>query len=382
MYNRYDLPEMKTTKVKSRVIFKKDDGTRAEYDLGTKKFYKTTKTKTELYEVKSIQPFFTHYHFETIVKSFEDEKYAKFVSAVQGFEDRCKNMGTILLRISDYAHYEQYFAAGFRINPSHYSGRLYKPMSFYNKKTLKIFKKRDVVISQNLESSYGRHKILMDSIFLYLDNTDEYFYDFFNIFSESYGRSRSTFLELVNTYNYEYKSLIKYLTNIKLFEGFNISGAMTTLRDYARMNTVITEGGKFDKYPHYLKVMHDITQRNHQAYNEKCDELAFSVAVEKYEDLEYSDKEYSIIVPKESKDMKEEGSRLNHCVSSYVKYVIDETTKIIFMRRTDEKEKNLITIEVKGDEIRQVRGKSNRLPEKDEKEFIKKFAKARKLKYS
>jgi len=384
MYNKCNLPEIKAEKIKSRIVFKKEDGTRAEYDLGTKKFYKTTKTKTKLYEVTSITPFFTHYKFETIANSFEDKQYAKFVRIVQNFESRCSNMGTILLRLSEYAIYEQYFAAGLNVDTRTFiyrNNKLNEPMSLYNKRTLKIFKNRGVEISGSLERTYKDYKKQMDSIIAYLDGNDEYFYDFFEIFTSRYGNGKIVFLELVETYNYEYKSLIKYFSNIKLFEGYDIKSAMVTLRDYARMNIVINEGGKFDKYPHYLKVMHDITQRNFKSYNEKCDENAFVEAVEKYKDLEYSNKEFCIIAPKKSKDMKEEGSRLNHCVASYVKYVIDEKTKIVFMREKDKKERNLITIEIKEDEVRQVRGRSNRLPDTNEKEFIKKFAKAKKLKY-
>jgi hypothetical protein len=48
--------------------------------------------------------------------------------------------------------------------------------------------------------------------------------------------------------------------------------------------------------------------------------------------------------------------------------------RLLFMRKTDEIEKSLITIEVRGNKILQAKGVSNRRPKEKEDIFIKQWA--------
>ena len=136
-------------------------------------------------------------------------------------------------------------------------------------------------------------------------------------------------------------------------------------------------GVKPTLYSSYLKQTHDITSRNYQIKVESEKEEIFS---DRYKDFKpYKTDEYIIIAPKETKDLQEEGSRLNHCVASYIKRVIDGQCLIYFLRKQDKQEESLITLEVKDNAIVQVRGSHNRKPSDEERKALEQFAKDRKL---
>ena len=116
---------------------------------------------------------------------------------------------------------------------------------------------------------------------------------------------------------------------------------------------------------------------NKDYYNKLIEEEIFSG---KYKDFKpYKTDEYIIIAPKETKDLQEEGSRLNHCVASYIKRVIDGQCLIYFLRKQDKQEESLITLEVKDNAIVQVRGSHNRKPSDEERKALEQFAKDRNL---
>lgn len=128
-------------------------------------------------------------------------------------------------------------------------------------------------------------------------------------------------------------------------------------------------------YSSYLKQTHDITSRNHKVIVEKENEEIFK---SRYKDFkEYKGKMYYVVAPKNSDDLKKEGDRLNHCVASYIKRVIDGECLIYFLRTN--KEESLITFEVRHNTIVQVRGLHNRKPTKKEQQALKDFAKCRKM---
>lgn len=384
--SKKNLPKITATKVKSRIIFKKEDGTRAEFDLGTKKFYKTTKTKKELYEVSNIKPFFTYYSFADILNGFEDDNYRNFVNSIQRCESRCTNMGTILLRLSDYAHLEQYHALGIEIETGYsygYYGRntniIQQPLSFYSKPIRKMLVNRELIVNKTLESRFKKYGDTLETLILYFKNSDDYSWgEWSNFLLRSYSKI-DIFMELVNDYNYDYKRLISYLKEIEMFENFNKNYSVTSLRDYARMSTVIKNNGKFEKYPRYLKTIHDITMKNYNFIKQQYNEELFKTAIENYSDLEYTDGNFTVTTPKISDDMKHEGVNLNHCVASYVDNVIDRKTKILFVRRKENQ--SLVTIEVKHGKITQARGYHNRAVNQEEEQFLQKYAKAKNLIY-
>jgi hypothetical protein len=93
---------------------------------------------------------------------------------------------------------------------------------------------------------------------------------------------------------------------------------------------------------------------------------------------------YIIRQIKRTNELYYEGSYLHHCVYTYRKYCMDGTTFIFSLRSIDEKaeELPLITIEVVSNEVRQTKGKFNRLPTDLEKDIIRLWAQEKQLKYA
>lgn len=176
--------------------------------------------------------------------------------------------------------------------------------------------------------------------------------------------------------NYTLNKLINYVVNETINQGYtSIRNFLSELRDYLSMCKQL--GVKPTLYSSYLKQTHDITSRNYQIKVESEKEEIFS---DRYKDFKpYKTENYIVIAPKETKDLQEEGSRLNHCVASYIKRVIDGQCLIYFLRKQDKQEESLITLEVKDNSIVQVRGSHNRKPSEEERKALEQFAKDRKL---
>jgi hypothetical protein len=202
--------------------------------------------------------------------------------------------------------------------------------------------------------------------------------------SKGYGQNerKSDFFQLTQEYNYDWKTLVDYI-----FRGFTLQGidqiedGLTTLRDYVRMNEDLENKG-YKKYPLYLKTFHDITARNYKLKEDEVTDKKFNDLYEKYKHLEYSNKEYSFICPKESREIINEGNSLSHCVASYVKGIVKEETYIMFLRHTNEKEKSLVTVAIDkvGDndyKLIQAEGFGRRKPKLKEKEFLREVEKNR-----
>ncbi|MGG1263777.1 PcfJ domain-containing protein [Brevibacillus laterosporus] len=194
------------------------------------------------------------------------------------------------------------------------------------------------------------------------------------------------FIELHNEYGYkDIRKLALYLTReVKLQQGIDSPNtAAILLRDYAKMqksiNNIIRE-----KYPDSLKKVHDITQMNYRAKVDERKQKAFKEVVdeEEYSSLSYRKKTFTIVTPQDSKDIISEGSSLSHCVASYVDDVIRKKCKILFLRSTVEMDKPLVTIEIRDNNIRQVRGAFNRKATKAEMSFVEEWSEYKNLKVS
>lgn len=176
--------------------------------------------------------------------------------------------------------------------------------------------------------------------------------------------------------NYSLGKLINYVVNETINQGYtSVRSFLNELRDYISMCKGL--GVKPTLYSSYLKQTHDITSRNYQIKVESEKEEIFA---SRYKDFKpYKTEDYIIIAPKETKDLQEEGSRLNHCVASYIKRVIDGQCLIYFLRKQDKEEESLITLEIKDNAIVQVKGSHNRRPSEEERKALEQFAKDRKL---
>lgn len=183
--------------------------------------------------------------------------------------------------------------------------------------------------------------------------------------------------QLHNEYGYtDLKRLTLYLfRDLRITQGIDSprNGA-TFLRDYVRMSSDMEL--KHERYPKSLKREHDVVMLNYRIKKNEIEIKKFKETVEKeeYFKLEYKKKEYSIISPTEPEDLVKEGNQLSHCLSSYVKDVSSDKCRIYFLRKSDELDVPLVSIEVRNKNVRQARGFANRATTIEEREFIKRWA--------
>ena len=74
-------------------------------------------------------------------------------------------------------------------------------------------------------------------------------------------------------------------------------------------------------------------------------------------------------------ELIEEGKALAHCVGGYAERCSKGETDIIFIRKNDEPNKPFVTMEVRENEVVQVRAFKNRKPTEEVLEFVEEFKK-------
>ena len=178
---------------------------------------------------------------------------------------------------------------------------------------------------------------------------------------------------------YSFGKFCDYIIDESINQGYtSLSNFFNDLKDYLSM--CIERDIKPSLYSSYLKQTHDIAARNYKLYISEEDEKRFMKAYENFNNVYYE--KYCIIAPKSSKEVRQEGNALNHCVASYIKSIIDGKTQIVFLRKKDKKEESLVTVEIRDGRIAQAHGASNRRPTADELAILKKYAEARELQIS
>lgn len=228
-----------------------------------------------------------------------------------------------------------------------------------------------------LDEKYGAAnvKIIMDTL------SDECDKDVANDFIIG---SIPDFIEVIEKYNYKPKNLIKYLCrDVKLNQGIAFpSNALVLLRDYMRMMAAMKLNP--DKYSKSLKKDHDIATMNYKVVKDDIKKEEFKKVVDKdtYKELIYEDRKYNVVLPAEPNDLVLEGKNLSHCVASYVEDVIKEKCKILFIREKNGIDNSLLTVEVRGNRIVQVKGFDNRLAKSEERTFLNKWAEDKNLLYA
>lgn len=82
-----------------------------------------------------------------------------------------------------------------------------------------------------------------------------------------------------------------------------------------------------------------------------------------------------IRLPECAHEIRKEGNAQHHCVATYIDQMVAGETCILFIRKKEAPDKGYYTVEVKDDEVIQVRGKYNVAPSEDVEEFMKIFKK-------
>ena len=346
------------------LIFKLKDGRSVKYDLSNGDCYGFSGKK-----VKDVRTQLSGYDVYDVIKSFEDEKYKKFLKFIYDNADTyMTNTGTFLLKVRMKKHLEQYFTAGLE-NVDKY---LKYKISDVPTGLIKFCKtNKDILLDNKLVEIYinnpDRFNNIVGEKYKTLD-----VWDVVNIQKPNNCWQSRYFYELINEYKYNPVKLIKYADDLRYYEGIKaFKDLIREIADYAKMASQI--GTKYDKYPKNFLTTHTITVRNYDRLAKTYNEDDF--IARRNEDLEFKYKDYEIIYPLSTKQIKAEAINLNHCVAAYIQEVIDGKCHILFLRNKYAIDESLITLEVVDGKITHAAGLFNREPNKYEKEVIDKYNK-------
>lgn len=324
-------------------------------------------------------PFFQGYSMLDI--KCEEEKFMGMIEKTKYLNPRCKSVSSFISRLNEALVYENYIKEGIETECSAnigYNGYLRKevlkkPLEFYPKNVINFFKENKIRVTIDMEEYFIRDKSFMEKVIdclKYCSITEEQKTQFF--IDLTYRSMFEDFRTLVNEFKYDMRSLIHYLFNYLLpFENLAYTDSLNELKDYYEMANKI--GRNVKKYPKYLRSMHDIITANYNAYKKEYDELLFEKL--RKPELEFEGKEFCIVIPNNSKDIIKEGTDLNHCIGSYIDKILKKEKYIFFLRRTEEKENSLITLELIDNTIINAKGSYNRVVTEDERNFLEAYSK-------
>lgn len=364
---------LKSYKERQFLVFELPDGKNVKYNLATgESIGKSGRV------VKDICTQLRGYNLLEVIDSFDGnyKSFLKFVdSRVNTSQTRYSwrnhrvnkitNIGTFLKRVGEFSKYEQYFSSGLT--------RIEYPLSYEFKEVpkglFKLCRENNYELTNNLIKLYRDNPNLINNLmgekYVTLEHSDIWSL----LTSSNYTKrnAKSYFLDLISRYNYNAISLIKFIDNLMTYEALDdLCGIINELHDYVRMVSLISD--KYEKYPKNFLTTHRIATRNYNRLKRTFNEELFAKRVD--EKLEYKGEEYCVIYPRTTQEIKDEAINLNHCVASYIDKVIDGKCHILFLRKKDSKNTSLITMELRGCEIVQARGKFNRETTESEKEFI------------
>lgn len=149
-------------------------------------------------------------------------------------------------------------------------------------------------------------------------------------------------------------NIVNYLNRVNNGQAIEPLRSIRIWIDYLDMASLTYE--KYDKYPNSLKKAHDLALRDLSLIKNEALERAYKDKLVDLLHLEYSNEDFSIIVPRETKELIIEGDTLGHCVASYIQDVSLGKTVVLFLRENSNLGKPFYTIELRDNKLRQIQG--------------------------
>lgn len=128
-------------------------------------------------------------------------------------------------------------------------------------------------------------------------------------------------------------------------------------------------------YPHNIEQAHDkLLAQIEVAKNQKINKK-ISIRYDELKENIYQNKRYIIYPTSNIEDLISESRMQNNCVKTYAEKIANKECDIYFMRLISNKNKSLVTVEVRNNEIIQKRTKNNQCTTKEQDEFLNKWEK-------
>ncbi|BCK01433.1 PcfJ domain-containing protein [Anaerocolumna chitinilytica] len=186
------------------------------------------------------------------------------------------------------------------------------------------------------------------------------------------------------------KVLIKYMTTftphkiIKYIKSQDekASKILSEYDDYLdysiKLGTIMND---FAFFPKHLKEAHDKVaaewqqelERIRNMKDEARNELMNTLAESHVKEYAMKDKHFTIRIPWTCKEIRDEGTKLHHCVGTYIDKVLRKECVILFIRKLDDIDTPFYTMEVQENKIIQVKGKNNCSMTPEVEKFVEKF---------
>lgn len=158
----------------------------------------------------------------------------------------------------------------------------------------------------------------------------------------------------------------------------------TQWRDYTDYIDMLNENGeektKVLLYPQHFWDAHDRQNWKVQASKEKEKSLNLNYGIKRnfmnHMKMSYGNREVGLLIRPavNREELIKESSLMHHCVKMYDERVAKQETEIFFVRRIDNKNKPLATLELEGNKIIQCRAKFNACPEENVRKFVDMWA--------
>lgn len=84
-----------------------------------------------------------------------------------------------------------------------------------------------------------------------------------------------------------------------------------------------------------------VSELKAKAFDDECKNV-----LNELQKLNYSNKKYSIVVPKTPKDIRDEGNNQCNCVGGYIERIVDGRSIVVFLRRNEDINKSYYTVEL------------------------------------
>lgn len=315
-------------------------------------------------------------YWRNIKETLENTKYNEYnlhrylnrenVSIKKGFE-------AVFERIIEQPYIEQFIKAGlYGLSDSVINGSFYERL--IDRKQTELVKMLKINREQLrwLRASRNQYEVLV--LLQQANEAGKYISEYEVTVYDSSSKTHKA-KELILSAGVNTKKMCRYI------EGMNI-----TLEDFAdHMELMVRLGIPLKKqylYPKDFvqvhseeieadilkndKISEEIQQKFKKTYS-KWKQIAGGVAMQ--------DAEYTVVFPTDCADIKTEGRILHHCVGNYAERAAAGETVILFMRKKDNVQRRLYTMEYQNGALVQIRGACNSAPETRAREFAEQFAK-------
>lgn len=370
---------MKAIKCGADLIFECDDGKTVKYNLNTGICIGKNGRPC-----KYLNSQLKGYSVDEIANSFTDKNFGRFIQHVAW--KSCKNsqgiqnLGTVFQRMDDYKKEEQIYSAGLTLTTA-YSKEYFKgTINEIPKGLAKILREINVGVDNLNIGEYKAHpdafNYAFNHEFISLSKKDAYY--FLMCLSQDWNYEirnyewHNKFFDICHKYGYTTKSLLNYIDYLVTYEALNASNPSKILGEIAdNCNMLSQMSNKYDKYPRHFLTSHQITSRTYSRWRQEFPEEAFAKRVKT--SMETTIGDYKFIYPKTTKDIKDEAVQQSNCVVSYIDRVINGQCDIILMRKKNDVENSLVTVEIRGGKVVQARQRFNESVNESEQKALDKY---------